>query len=600
MRSAAILLLLGLLGQPALGVGTETTDDWVRLDTSHFTLFGNADSATVVRLGSDLERLRSVLADLNPRRSINSPVATTVFIFRDQESFAEYSLRHGTRPANISGFFISHPHGNYVVIDASAGSNPSSIIYHEYLHEFARNNLPGIPLWFNEGLAEFYSTFVIEDGQATIGRPVAAHVEWLRGHDLLPMRPFLQTETDSRNYNETKRQGVFYAQSWALVHMLLAGDDSDRRALNDFLHRLSRGDDSEEALLDALATTYGELERKLKGYLRESQFAVFTREMELSDDEAAGIVRAVDRSETLYRLGDLLAHLNPPRLQEAEEHFSAALDEDPVLAEAWGGRGQIQMMRGDFPAASILFDHALGLDDLDARLWFLGAANQLRWAQTELQMSEPDRQRLERMLEEARRGFRRSLLLDDRFGEAWAGLGAAWLPAERSDREGLQALTEARRLLPSRSDVTYNLAVTLARQGDRDRATALIDDVLVEQASAEVVQQARESVLQTELDSANQYLAAGDLEAALLVYESVMDRTSDSVLLSRLVEKSSEIRALLETQLDYEIFERAMALARESRYDHAVELLEELAATTRDEELERVARENLRTLRRQR
>ena len=87
-------------------------------------------------------------------------------------------------------------------------------------------------MWLNEGLAEFYSTFqMVGDREALLGRPVPGHLEQLNLRTLLPLEDSANVRHDSPMYNEGDRRSLFYAQAWALTHMLLVGQPTGRDKL---------------------------------------------------------------------------------------------------------------------------------------------------------------------------------------------------------------------------------------------------------------------------------------------------------------------------------------------------------------------------------
>ena len=100
-------------------------------------------------------------------------------------------------PAPVSGFFLSHPHGDFVVVSAAAEESVRRVLYHEVLHRFVRHHLPEAPLWLNEGLAEFYSTLEVGRGEAWIGAPVVEHVVHLQRGPRRPLAELLAIATDA-------------------------------------------------------------------------------------------------------------------------------------------------------------------------------------------------------------------------------------------------------------------------------------------------------------------------------------------------------------------------------------------------------------------
>ncbi|MFN2386887.1 MAG: hypothetical protein ABR576_11500, partial [Thermoanaerobaculia bacterium] len=111
-------------------------------------------------------------------------------------------------------------------------------IYHEYPHFFLQNNFPPVPRWYDEGLAEFYSTFRATDREARIGLTVDEHVLLLRQVPLMPMEKLFAVTYESPEYNEELKQGIFYAQSSAFVHYLMRGEQDRKPQLSRFLQAL--------------------------------------------------------------------------------------------------------------------------------------------------------------------------------------------------------------------------------------------------------------------------------------------------------------------------------------------------------------------------
>ena len=210
-------------------------DDWIQIETAHFTIFSNAPEKRALDLGKSLERFRAVLSAFQSNLQIDSPQPNLIFIFRNKESFNSYNLRVGGKLAEVSGMFHAGWDANYITMTAIWNEDPRPTIYHEFTHQFINNNLSVVPAWFNEGLAEYYSTFVGDERQASIGRPVAGHVQWLSFHSLIPLKLLLEQDYNPDIYTEVTRGGTFYAQSWALVHYLLANGPDRRGQAGKFL-----------------------------------------------------------------------------------------------------------------------------------------------------------------------------------------------------------------------------------------------------------------------------------------------------------------------------------------------------------------------------
>src|SRR5207244_8368198 len=115
---------------------------------------------------------------------------------------------------------------NYITLttETRGEQDPFNVIFHEYTHLLVNNTMGNVPVWFNEGLAEYYSTFTISDGRKVVlGKPISNHVFLLRQNKMLPLRTLFQVDQHSPYYNERDKQSIFYAESWALMHYLILG-----------------------------------------------------------------------------------------------------------------------------------------------------------------------------------------------------------------------------------------------------------------------------------------------------------------------------------------------------------------------------------------
>src|SRR4029078_1929969 len=83
-------------------------DSWIGVRTKNFYLIGNASEKDVRKVGLKLEQFREVFTRLFPNMRFNSPVPTTVVVFKSDSSFAPF------KPGpNIAGYFQAGPDVNY-------------------------------------------------------------------------------------------------------------------------------------------------------------------------------------------------------------------------------------------------------------------------------------------------------------------------------------------------------------------------------------------------------------------------------------------------------------------------------------------------------
>ncbi len=273
--SCSIFLQLGVDAAHAI---PKKVDRWIEIRSEAFTFYSNAGERQTEKIAKDLELLRKILSDLSPLPT-NFPKPTLVFVFRSDSYFKPYKFLYKGEPANISGFFSASEHVNHIAIDASSTDLATEIIYHEFIHYYLHSNFPELPVWFNEGLAELYSSFDTDSKYANVGKAIVRHIDWLKNQPMIPLAELLKVDRSSATYNEGTRQGSFYAQSWALVHYLMVGSQERRPNTARFLELLAHNVPPDEAVRTAFEAGYETLERELRAYVRKMLFTYFRYEL---------------------------------------------------------------------------------------------------------------------------------------------------------------------------------------------------------------------------------------------------------------------------------------------------------------------------------
>lgn len=568
VRAAALAVLLLaelILPAPAAALPRKS-DTWIQLRSPHFTFFSDASAPAVRKIALDLERLRSALSQLNPNLQLVSPVPTWIYVFKSTSSFAPYRLLYEGRPHPGEGYFASHPYGNYVAINADPRRDATGLIYHEYLHDVLSNNYPDLPLWLNEGLAEYYSTFEVAGGEAKIGLPIPSHVYWLRDNAMIPLPQLLAMDQSSKDYNEGDRRGVFYAESWALTHYLMAG--ARRQQTREFLRDLVNGAGGREAFQRAFGDL-AVLERDLRAYVRNGLFE--SQRFPITQEDVALDVAPLAGPDALYRLGTLLLHNGDEKHAAAEEHFRAALAASPGHGPALAGLGRVAGDAGRLAEARAHYEQAAKAAPDDFFVHYLWGLSLLEPA--------PD----PGALPKAKAALQRAVELRPDFAEGWGRLAQALTYEDPLPPGAGKVFETAWKLMPSRQDFAFNLVVFYARSGQPARAEELIEKVLVPHRRPDLVEKAREAVLLGEWQQIeNDLVKPGKLAEAAPRLEALLPRAASPERRAALESRLQEIRDALDYNSFADRYNRAVDFLNAGKDAEAIKILEELAARTRN------------------
>lgn len=485
MRRAGTLserLGLVLASCLALLMATPAAAAWHRVDTPNFVVMGEADTGSLQEIAVRFEAFKDTLSRLLSERATATAVPTIVVVFPSDRAFSPFRPRFRGKAIALSGLFVPGQDVNYIAIVNSGDGAGLRLVFHEYAHLVFSNTARRLPVWLNEGLAEYYSTFELgRDGtQATIGRPIGDHLELLRRGPLFRLEALLQVEHGSPIYNEGERRTLFYAQSWALTHLVLHGEPRRADRLRAYLARLWEGVPSR----DAWRETFGSepMDRELVSYVKQRAFKAhrFTFREKLATFEPVPVPLGDPDVDAF--LADFL--LQQGRTDEAADRIRAAGAAAPT---PWAGTvtALLDLARENVASAERrLLTVEPGMDWLAAYRAGAGLSRLV---------SESGRRPAETHVTAVKRLFASARMARAEMPHAVASL--ARLELERADPPSLEirsALAQASRNAPGRLDYILLQARILARQSAFVAARRLVAPLMAPGHSRDVREAARQ------------------------------------------------------------------------------------------------------------
>ena len=199
---------------------------WTRARSPHVEVLTNGSEAQARRAAEHIETfhrvLQSALAPL-PGLVEGAP-PPLVLAFRDAPSFSRFvPLRNG-EPQEVDGVILGGADRTYIAVNLGAEDSDEALA-HEYAHFALNPVLPAQPPWLGEGLAELLATASVWPESATLGRASDAHLRRIARDGPMPLRDPARRRVPVPDVPGSRGNAreLFYAQSWALVHWIVAG-----------------------------------------------------------------------------------------------------------------------------------------------------------------------------------------------------------------------------------------------------------------------------------------------------------------------------------------------------------------------------------------
>jgi len=484
-------------------------DKWLSVRSKNFLLVGNASESAIRRVGRDLEEFRAGFGTLFPAIVQQAPPPITVVVFKDDASFRPFKPLYQGKPANVGGYFQSGPDVNFIAL--TGNTQTPHVIYHEFVHSLTKDSI-SLPPWASEGLAEFYGTFEIDSNgkEMMLGRPMGGHIETLRDQ-LLSIDTLFAVDHDSPHYNEQSKRGMFYAESWAVVHYLMLGNNQHRRTqLGQFLNLFAGGKPLDESFRQAFQTDYRSFERELKDYIGRYTFPVIRYKLQNKIDfDREMQVSTLSEAQAQYYLGDLLLHMD--RLETAETQLAKAISLDSGFAPSHASMGMLKVRQSKYEEALKSLTQAVQADSRNYMAHYYYAFMMHRVGGNLTSVSEASRYDL------MAQHLKRTIELAPSYLNAYDLLGYVALNRRQELVETQDLLKKALSSAPARGDLRLRLGELMMANKQYAAAQAILKPLSAAQ-EAPVREHAR--VL---LDRIQTYV---DNEQALKEYEARRQQTA--------------------------------------------------------------------------
>jgi tetratricopeptide (TPR) repeat protein len=369
-----ILLLLTVFSALAVSARGKT-ENWLEVRSPHFIVLSDSSEKQARHVANQFERMRFVFHTVFPNSNVDPGTPIIVLAVKDKKDFQalepEAYLAKGQ--LELAGLFLRAPDKNYILLRLDAeGEHPYATVYHEYTHLLSSRAEAWLPLWLDEGLAEFYQNTEIRDKEVVVGEPSPENILLLRQERLLPLPVLFSVDHNSPYYHQENKGSIFYAESWALTHYLQVRDrQQNTHCLTDYARLASQNVDA----VTAAERAFGDLKQlqaALDKYVGQRTFYQFTASISAEIDDTTFHVQALSLAQADAVRADFLVYNQ--RIKDAKPLLERVLRDDPSNPSAHETMGYLEFRQGNLAEARKWYEQAVKLNSQSFLAYYYFAA----------------------------------------------------------------------------------------------------------------------------------------------------------------------------------------------------------------------------------
>lgn len=260
---------------------------WLRVSSDHFIVITDGSLKQGHEVAARFEQLRAVFGQLLMRNRLRMAEPIEIIALRSDKDYAQFAPLVNGSPTQAAGFFLGGEDRVFIVLNLF---EPDSwrAIEHPLAHYFLNFNYPPTQPWFDEGIAEYFSSLYLGQksaglggdpeldpaapdtdlfGNQLAGSPGKSFTEILNNPVWLTWPDLFQMKNRVVNGQEGTHRTLFYAQSWIFVHYLLSQNRlGDVGKYFDLVQNQKAP--VEQAVQQAFGMTVTELDKTVKDYYR--------------------------------------------------------------------------------------------------------------------------------------------------------------------------------------------------------------------------------------------------------------------------------------------------------------------------------------------
>ena len=445
LRMARIFCLLLLALVPAASLA----EQWTEVHSPNFVVVTDAGEKRGREAALRFEQIRAAFGVVFEQAKISTPIPLQIIAFRSNKELRRYAPLWKGKPIELAGFYVPGDDRQFIAVDISSEEGWSTVS-HEYSHLLLHANLPPIPVWFDEGFAEYFSNLKYDKGKIYYGAAQEGRSYVLSNTRWMTITQLFSIQHDSPEYNEHgDHRSVLYAESWLVIHYLESRDKMKQaqQYLELVQHQHVPIPDAIQRAFDMSPTQF---DKALRDYY-SGQGKLFDLPAPSLPPESSYIARALSDNDAASIGADLHLH-EPDYIDVGTTEFQQLLQSNPNNAVAHRGLGYAFFRKGNYPQAEQNLKLAIAANAADSRTHYLYA---MLLARKVSQTTEPPSENDE--LSTLKKEAEAAIALDPEFADGYNLL--AFAQAREADyQDAVISESKAFRLNPHNEFYVLNLA----------------------------------------------------------------------------------------------------------------------------------------------
>ncbi|WNO09671.1 DUF1570 domain-containing protein [Teredinibacter sp. KSP-S5-2] len=293
-------------------------EEWVEVQSANFHIITDYNEKTALEIAQKLERFRYYIPAFTKIRHPDYSLPVKLFLFKKRYDFKQLTQ------TELAGYYFNGSKGSYGVADLDLykkGTDTSvgnQTLFHEYTHHMFEYHKDRVfyPMWYEEGVAEYFSTFESTDNRMIFGRAAANNFNSYYYTQTDVRKRYLERMLKDNSNFRNERAWEYYNVAYIFIYYSNL-NEKRKKQLDGFLNDLEKGFDVDKAWNNNYKISFRKMDDNLFEFVRKNKFSYKDIKLEKSFEHKKYLTTKLTPYQTQLAFADLL-------IQHGEEHYEGA------------------------------------------------------------------------------------------------------------------------------------------------------------------------------------------------------------------------------------------------------------------------------------